>query len=84
MNITEDYSLISIGEQIYYALVNSYYEEIKNDIQMKEDATAAVSRVLWDRWQELLPNSPRWMAERFIDDLANSGWYLVKIDSEDK
>lgn len=39
---------------------------------------SVLNLTLWNRWQEMLPNSPGWMAEKIIEDLAQQGYEIVR------
>lgn len=39
--------------------------------------------ILWNRWQEMLPNSPGYMTEKIIADLDKEGWKIVRKDELD-
>ena len=34
--------------------------------------------ILWNRWQELLPNSPGYMAAKILEDLDKEGYAIVR------
>lgn len=37
-----------------------------------KDFTTILADVLWNRWMEMLPNSPRWMATKIVEDLNDA------------
>ena len=39
---------------------------------------------LWNRWQEMLPNSPGYMAEKIIEDLDKQGYEIVKKEEKNE
>lgn len=39
---------------------------------------SALNTSLWDRWQETLPESPGYMADMILADLAAKGWRIVR------
>lgn len=41
---------------------------------------SVLNLILWNRWQELLPNSPGYMAEKILADLDKEGWKIVRKD----
>lgn len=45
-------------------------------------AYSVLNTILWDRWQELLPNSPGYMADKILQDLEKQGWELVRKKDE--
>lgn len=45
-------------------------------------AYSILNNILWDRWQELLPNSPGYMTEKILQDLEKQGWELVRKQDE--
>lgn len=44
---------------------------------------STLNLILWNRWQELLPNSPGYMAEKIMADLDKEGWKIVRKDDLD-
>lgn len=46
-------------------------------------AYSALNLILWNRWQELLPNSPGYMTEKILEDLDKQGWKIVRKDELD-
>ena len=46
-------------------------------------AYSILNLVLWNRWQEMLPNSPGYMTEKIIADLDKEGWKIVRKDDLD-
>lgn len=39
---------------------------------------SALNNILWRRWQEMLPNSPGYMALKILADLDKQGWKIVR------
>lgn len=46
-------------------------------------AYSILNLVLWNRWQELLPNSPGYMTEKILADLDKQGWEIVRKNELD-
>ena len=46
-------------------------------------AYSILNLILWNRWQELLPNSPGYMTEKILEDLEKQGWKIVRKDELD-
>lgn len=44
---------------------------------------SVLNLTLWNRWQEMLPNSPGWMAEKIIEDLDKQGYEIVKKEEQE-
>lgn len=44
---------------------------------------STLNLILWNRWQELLPNSPGYMTEKILEDLDKQGWKIVRKDELD-
>lgn len=39
---------------------------------------SVLNLILWNRWQELLPNSPGYMAAKILEDLDKQGYAIVR------
>lgn len=39
---------------------------------------SVLNNVLWDRWQETLPEAPGYMATEILKELEVQGWKLVR------
>lgn len=37
-----------------------------------------LSFILWNRWQEMLPNSPGYMTTKILEDLDKQGYEIVR------
>lgn len=44
---------------------------------------SVLNNILWNRWQEMLPNSPGYMALKILADLDKQGWKIVRKDELD-
>ena len=39
---------------------------------------STLNDILWNRWQEMLPNSPGYMATKILEDLDKQGYEIVR------